>query len=525
MGKADFYRIKKASIDNIEELITVSLILDSEYARRIQHKINLDHITSKHYKLISNWCLDYVAKYGKAPGRAIEEIYEVESHRLQEDLQDQVLSVLESLSDRYTDKTFNTEYIYNKSITYIDRQELLVRARNVIHYVEKDDIGNARNVIRGYNEIKQDVVSDGVFLNPENFYKVKEGLGDGIFKLSGSMGKLIGDLHRGWFGAFLAPMKKGKTFFLCDWAIEGFLQGLKVVLFSLEMRDQDIDRRLFTALAAEPIEPCTLLIPQFDCKKNQNGTCNRKERRSSVALYEPDDDGNGEKPDFDEADTSYQVCNECRKDKELKRFYHPESWFEEVKFKGITWDDVRPDRRKGRLKVYNEKNFRRFCPPIGTVPFSYIEETLIDLELTDGFVPDLVVVDYADLIESNLKEYRHKIDDIWKKHARLAVEKDCLVLTASQSNKEGFNTRSLHEGSAAEDVRKNAHVTVMLGINQSKKLQEREKGLLRVNLLFHRYKEIISAECLTTQHLGISRVCIDDMLVTFAGDSYEYIGG
>ena len=57
-------------------------------------------------------------------------------------------------------------------------------------------------------------------------------------------------------------------------------------------------------------------------------------------------------------------------------------------------------------------------------------------EKQDGFVPDLIVVDYADLIVPESRgEFRHQQNEIWKGLRRLSQEKgEPLVITASQSD-------------------------------------------------------------------------------------------
>ena len=520
MGKADFFRVKKASNEQIEELITVNLILDTKFATRIEPKIDLDYISSDHLKIITRWSLDYLRKYGVSPKQQIAEVFEVESSNLKSDMREQVEAVLENLSDRYTEKTNNTEFVYNEAVNYFDRQALLIRARNTISLVEKGLLDKARNEIRAYNEIRSTVVDDGVFIKSECFYEAfNEDFVTGAFRLPGAIGRMIGEFQKGWLVAFLAPMKRGKTFHLIDWAIEAYLQGMKVVFFSLEMTKKDIDKRLFCSLAGKPAEKGKVLIPVFDCKNNQDNNCGRAERTCSVGLF--DEEGN--RPFIEEAPKDYTPCSVCRDKAETKKLYSPDTWFITEESDGINWNDISPKRG---ASLYNPKNFRRFCPLTGKATYGYIEDVLNDLKLTDGFVPDVVVIDYADLLASTLNaELRHKLNEIWQGLARMAVERNVIVLTASQSNRPGISAKTLSEEAVAEDIRKNAHVSALIGINQDKKLREKEKGLIRLNMLYHRYKEVSEVECLVTHNLSIARVCLDSILVLPTDDKYTYIGG
>jgi len=75
---------------------------------------------------------------------------------------------------------------------------------------------------------------------------------------------------------------------------------------------------------------------------------------------------------------------------------------------------------------------------------------------TRGIEPDMIVVDYADLLRpiSNLREKRHELETIYEQLRGLAQEAECPVWTASQTNRSGLNTEVITMESISEAFNK-----------------------------------------------------------------------
>jgi spore coat polysaccharide biosynthesis protein SpsF (cytidylyltransferase family) len=82
------------------------------------------------------------------------------------------------------------------------------------------------------------------------------------------------------------------------------------------------------------------------------------------------------------------------------------------------------------LEWYNRLPFKHFVIINACNP-------LLKVETIDDFVPNVIVVDYADILApENLKlEGREKHDETWKMLKNLASSRNCLVITATQSNR------------------------------------------------------------------------------------------
>jgi hypothetical protein len=105
----------------------------------------------------------------------------------------------------------------------------------------------------------------------------------------------------------------------------------------------------------------------------------------------------------------------------------------------------------------------------------------------DGWLPDFVVIDYADLLKPDSKsgtEPRHQLDGIYRQLRRLSQEKHCCVLTATQASKEAGRQPYMSREFISEAKTKLAHVTACLGLHAN--IKELEENIIKVNHVVRR---------------------------------------
>jgi replicative DNA helicase len=114
----------------------------------------------------------------------------------------------------------------------------------------------------------------------------------------------------------------------------------------------------------------------------------------------------------------------------------------------------------------------------------------------EGWVPDVVVIDYADILAPmhSTDEGREQINKTWKAMRALSQSGHALVATATQSSAKGYSANILTRKEFSDDKRKMAHVTAMIGINISE--EEKENGLMRLNYIVLRDDEFVSTKCI-----------------------------
>jgi len=124
----------------------------------------------------------------------------------------------------------------------------------------------------------------------------------------------------------------------------------------------------------------------------------------------------------------------------------------------------------------------------GILSVNQIKVLLDSWEKLHDFIPDVIIVDYADLLicESRLEE-RHRQNEVWKSLRGLSQEKRNekapLVITVTQADAKSYDTNLLQPKNFSEDKRKYGHVTAMFGLNQDPQGREKAIGIMRINEL------------------------------------------
>jgi len=121
---------------------------------------------------------------------------------------------------------------------------------------------------------------------------------------------------------------------------------------------------------------------------------------------------------------------------------------------------------------------------------------LRDWEREDDWAPDVLIIDYADILDMSMPgvhDQRDRINAVWKQLRRLSQEKHCLVVTATQSNRAGYSTYTIDMDKISEEKRKLSHVTGIVGLNQTE--AEEKQGLMRLNWVIAREGRHSSKAC------------------------------
>lgn len=229
--------------------------------------------------------------------------------------------------------------------------------------------------------------------------------------------------------------------------------------------------------------------PIRDCIHNQLNDCDRRERECGFGPFEDMDSTMGanhlrrqilkeELIDAYKDYPDYRPCYNCAA-------YWANPW-------GAVWlrevDTGRPltlKQAKAAFKKFfirNNKRFKLSTHPNKTLTVSAID-TQCDLwEREDGFVADLIVVDYADILAPEVRaDPRHQENDKWMRLRGLSQKRHALVVTGTQADADSYNRDLLRQSNFSEDHRKYAHVTAMYGLNQDRTGREKDIGILRIN--------------------------------------------
>ena len=131
-------------------------------------------------------------------------------------------------------------------------------------------------------------------------------------------------------------------------------------------------------------------------------------------------------------------------------------------------------------------------------------------------------IDYADILapEDARMTPRERSDDTWKTLKNLADSRHCLVVTASQSNRISFDKKNVTQTDIAEDIRKVAHVDMMISLNQSP--SEKVKGVMRIAVIAGRDIDFDQYKTATIlQQLELGQVVLDSEIIRYAKTKKE----
>lgn len=449
--------MKREKIDLTEERkIIINMITDTKFLREIRPIINHNYFESSYANTVSRWIVEYYDNFKEAPNKNIQDIYFQKSKTIHSEEEAETLSkFLESLS--YDHKITNMKYSVKRAIHWLKIQSLKLLNKKIKSAIDSDDPIHGESYVANFKRVEKPD-GKGVLILKDSAKIADAFLAEDekLFKFPKALGIVTGDFVRGDLVSYLAASGRGKTWWQLYTALTGMYFGFNCIFFTLEMPENQMVRRAWQSLVGRPKENCNVKIPYF--KKINNGKYtveNIEEQKEVVSL------------------------SDLEKNQKSFRFH----------FRG------------GDLKIISV--------PAYSVDVDDIDAYLDNMIFYENYIADIIVIDYADLIRpsKNVRsEYRHQLDDIWKKLRRMAQERNALVVSASQAGRGSFN-KDADEKDIAEDIRKLAHVSKMIAINQTK--EEYKINVSRISQLKERDGRRYMSEVYVLQCLDIGKPHID----------------
>lgn len=485
----------------IERRIITGLIVSDDYIRRVEPLWNPTLLESPELRMVGEWCLDYFRKYDRAPDRDIESIYmeHLRNESIPKADAQYIEEVLASLSDEYgRGSQFNAPYLYDKTIRYFKAKDLERHSEKVQALVDAGKVDEAEQLLRSYQPAIVEDSEKGIELSDEEtldridraFSEVTQS----VLQYPGALGKMLNPhLTRGAFVSFLAPEKRGKSWTLIDMGLRGIRQRANVAFFVAgDMTESQVLRRICIHIAqkSDMEQYCQERFrPVGDCVLNQLDLCDRAARNCDHGIFD-----NLSLEMFKQGQDQFINIKTLMQKYEENPDYRPCDAFGCTARIGSVWlekvDAVKPldaSEAKERLRAFFQRYKRRFrliTYPAGVLTVTEMRRCLDDWERYDGFVPDIVIVDYADILSSDdagITEFRHRQDHVWKSLRALSQERHCLLITATQADAESYKKGRLNMTNFSEDKRKLAHVTAQFGLNQDPDGREKALGIMRIN--------------------------------------------
>ena len=510
--------------EQLEQYIVIGMIVSDEYMHSVRRMYNPRYLKSPTAKLLATWCIEYFDKYEKAPYMDIEPIfYQKMKDGLSKDLAEEIEEdILPQLSQKYdTQDHFNHQYWIDQTKKYFREQNLKIHADGIKILTEEGKLDEAESKAKEF-EMSNVQLQTGLNLNSEEtFIKIYQAFEESkspLVQYPWALGRFWNEqLIRGAFVALLAPEKRGKTFMLLDMAIRGVRAGNNVAFFQAgDMTELQQLLRMCIYFSKMPRKEkyCgPRLKTVADCYYNQIDTCKRKDRFCNFGVL-PDVDEEQTREEI-QKDLTYNRLKELREDfptyvpctnNACGRWEEMGAlWLVEDFVKGPLVPEIAIQNIKAFVK--QNKATLKMSTHAGDLTKDKMQGLLYNWFLDEGFVPDIILVDYADLVKPKREsEFRHRQNEVWEGFRQLTFEQHCLLVTATQADAKSYDKDSLKLSNFSEDKRKYAHVTAFYGLNQDTKGREKKLGILRLNELLLREDDFeVAKEVKVIQDLSRGR--------------------
>lgn len=451
----------RKKIDSLmEQKIVIGMVISKEFLAQGISAIDISLIQSDHLRLIARWVIQYWERYGEPPKENIESIYHawVRKGKAPDEMVESVSDALELLSSEYEKEgDLNIPYLLDSSSEYFNNRRLQALKDELEYSLSEGDQKGASEAVskfsmvsarldHGIDPLNNPEAWDSAFsASQEPLISWKNPAADHFFGSAMIRDGLIG---------ILAPEKRGKTWWCVELSIRALMQRKRIALFEVgDMSQSQIMRRIGVRLSRRPMyrkDLGEIKIPKEI----------RKEEGEVFVKYLIEDHD--------------RIVTASSSKKGVERF---------LRGHGIASGDP-------HFKVSVHAN--------SAINVRDISSILNQWEAYEGFIPDVIIIDYPDILApepgcSGMSS-RDQINVTWKALRRLSQERHCLVIAPTQADAASYNQETLDANNFSEDKRKLAHVTGMLGLNQTR--EEKAQGIMRLNWIALREGDFSPDYCL-----------------------------
>lgn len=449
-------------LGSLQENLLVLLTHDKKQAPIIRNTIELE-LFGGLYRTVAARIYEHIDRFKEPPGDHLPDILndKLESDsRKERDLYTDVVEAIHA-----SQKGINSEYVMAQLGTFVRRQSLRSVAIELAKELQRDteaSLEKAEELIASAGTKALSVFDPGTRLSDSGkalkFLDIEDTcFPTGVPELDKrNLGPTRKEL---WL--FIGNTKAGKSWGLIHLAKVALMHRLKVVHITLEMSEARCAQRYFQALFALPKRKGTVLTTRLEV--DDVGHITGVEDKRVTPKLALDDPG-------------------------IRR---------KLKRKILLWKD----------RVLNNIIIKQF--PTGGLTVGQMAAYLDNLEHTQQFVPDLVIVDYPDLMKMQGEDTRAALNETYKSLRGLFVSRNVAGAVVSQSHRAAAKARTVEADNVAESYEKIMHADTIITYSQTQ--TERKLGLARLYVAGGRNDEDKFTVVISQQY-GIGRFVIDSAL-------------
>lgn len=415
-----------------QTIVACIALCDDDNAKAVVARIEPDMFDKPLDDIVSR-CLEFRKEYGHAPGRShIDDVLAHVIDNKEHNLYDTYIIILNGI---LTIPEIDTVFVRSKVNEYarlrkykevLESAAVLFNEEGVAGLDGIDDL--LRDLLRG-QEIEDDLgftLSDKKaleFLEQDELnccrLNIKEL--DNVKCIPTKKELLV----------FLAPRNKGKSMFLIHCGKMGILANWNVLHYTLENSKKMTAMRYFQSLFAGAKKPGEYETYKFLVDENERPSITVDKVKPDFIVYEPDD---------------------------ARKFLK-----EKIERHG---------KRLDRLWI------REY--PTGQLSFSKLEKDMDQIEAIYKFVPDMLIIDYPQLMKfkRGSNEYAY-LDEVFVKLRGLAVERNIAVVVVAQGNRASEKARTTKSSDIAGDIGILGIADNLISYSQTE--EEEKLGLARLS--------------------------------------------
>ncbi len=446
-----------------ERRVLSAMIADAAVLGSVAARWDGEMMPSSDLNRVAGWCVDHFRRYGKPPKRGIVTYLEEWRKSAPRAAAESVEALVAGLSrEHVAGPKVNAARMIDVAGKLFNRVRMTGLRDALDAAVETgrldDGLGAVTKLAPG--ELG---AGSGFWFNDEATIRSTFAVHarEPVITFGGGLGEFFRNaLEREAFVAFCGPQKSGKTWYLLEMAYRAAEQRKRVAFFEAgDLSDWEVKELFLTRIARHPIRsdsgrwPLTVRWPtEIEYEGTHRKDEHAKVRRKLLKFKAP-------------LDADAAVLAHAR-------------WLREG-------PRVKPDRVLLRMSSH----------PNSTLSVDGMRVILDSWERPHAWVPDVIVVDYADILApiDKREEGRDRINTTWKHLRGLAQERRALVLTGTQVKATGYGKWVLGREDFADDNRKLSHCTGMIGINVWPK--DKELGVSRLNWIVKRRGRFSPTRC------------------------------
>ncbi len=420
------------SLSAIQENLITLLAYDDQNCNTIRNLVEAEWWGGP-YAIISRRLYEFIDRYKKAPKDHIADLMadklDVKTNKLEANL---YTDILMGIADQH--ETINSAYVMSQLENFIKRQSLRTIAIDLSKALQKDtdqSLEEAEKLISQSRRQVASVFDAGLRLSD------KDRVLDFLDQQVNCFPTGIPEFDRRGFGPtrkelwlYIAAAKRGKTWMLIQLAKMAMIHRLRVCHISLEMSEERSAQRYMQALFAMSKRKEKKIVTKFE--RDQLGRMVGFDEKEMVPKLSMDDPN--------------------------------------IRSKLTTRINKFGPRLLSNVIV------KQFAT--GTLTVRQLEAYLDGLESNERFIPDLLIIDYPDLMKIDKANYRLSIDEIYKDLRGMGVTKNMAVAVVSQSHRAAAKAKHVGSDNVAEAYSKVAHADCIITYNQTP--AEQKMGLARL---------------------------------------------